>query len=72
MYKVNEIIGADAVAQQAVVPKPVGPGFAAGQVKGATRMEIWGTSFHDPGPDYTEFRLFKGDRFLASSRIDGY
>lgn len=72
MYKIDEILGADQVREHALTPPPFGPGFGNGQVKTATRMEIWGTNFNDPGPDFTEFRLFKGSVFLASRRLNGY
>lgn len=37
------------------------------------RLEIWATSFNDPGPEYCEFRCFDGDgNLIGTYRIDGY
>ena len=37
------------------------------------RLELWGTSFEDPGEDFTELRLFDAtDRLVASYRCWGY
>lgn len=48
-------------------------GFDAAEAERAADMELLGTSFSDPGPDYCEFRLRDGDgRVLATRRVDGY
>lgn len=54
-------------------PRPFGPGFPATKVEAAARMEVWGSSFSDPGGDYCEFRLFDdAGRQIAQARVDGY
>lgn len=52
---------------------PFGPGFSAAKADAAERMEVWGSSFSDPGPDYCEFRLFDSEgRQIDRRRVDGY
>jgi len=54
-------------------PKPFGFGFAVADADLADKMEVWGTSINDPGPDYTEGRLLAANgAVLKTSRIDGY
>ena len=36
------------------------------------RMEVWSSSFTDPGPDYNEFRFFKDDKLVKTITRDGY
>ena len=51
---------------------PQGPRFDRGVVEKAGKMEIWGSSFSDPGDDYTEFVLFADGREVARKRVAGY
>jgi len=37
-----------------------------------TKIEVWGTSFKDPGPDYCEVRLFVEGEIYNTVRIEGY
>lgn len=54
-------------------PAPFGPGFSEAKAEQAERMEVWGSSFSDPGPDYCEFRLFDSEgRQIGSRVVDGY
>lgn len=46
--------------------------FPDEQVQAADRLEIIGSSFEDPGDDWCEFRLMKGQECIASQRCAGY
>ena len=36
-------------------------------------METWGTSFNDPGDDFTEFRVFDANnQRITTGRVSGY
>lgn len=71
MYQIDSISGED-LEKKAKESPPFGPGFTE-IPKGTARMEIWGTSFSDSGPDFTEFRLVtQSGEILASKRVDGY
>jgi hypothetical protein len=71
MYLGETIAGAG-LQDKATLRPPFGPGFSATEAADADKMEVWHTQFKDPGPDYSEFRLFKGGRQVGSKRIDGY
>ena len=59
--------------KEAAARPPFGPGFAAGIVEKIEALEIWGTEFKDPGPDYCEFRAFDADGAqLATMKVKGY
>lgn len=51
---------------------PFGPGFDLPLNSRGYCMEVWGTEINDPGPDYTEFRLFSGEEMVKTERIAGY
>lgn len=54
-------------------PPPFGPAAPPGIVAMASYMEVWCSGFLDPGPDYTEFRIFGGNGVLIwKGRVDGY
>jgi hypothetical protein len=38
----------------------------------ADRLEIWGSSFNDPGEDFTEYRLIKNGVAINTKRQAGY
>ncbi len=61
------------VPKMAMELPPFGPGFDRATAEDAVRMEVWCTSFNDPSPDFTEFRLFnaKGEQY-AQGQVDGY
>ena len=56
----------------ATLEPPFGPGFTEDQVKQADKMEVWCSGFKDPGPDFTRFKLLKGDETVASQEVGGY
>ena len=72
MYKGGEFTGPD-LARVAQPRPPFGPGFTPEEIAGAVRLEVWHTSFADPGGDYTEFRLFaaNGDK-VGERKVEGY
>lgn len=43
-----------------------------GQVEQADRLEVWGSGFSDPGPDWCELRLMNDGVVVAKSREAGY
>lgn len=55
--------------EKAMLGAPFGPGFPEELAVQADYMEVWGSGFKDPGPDFCEFRLFKGDPKAATERI---
>lgn len=72
MYKVNEYVGED-LTKMATARPPFGPGFQPEEVAKASKMEVWGTSFTDPGGDYCEFKLLDADGNVIGSRtVGGY
>lgn len=73
MYLIDRVPSASLIENLATDSPPFGPGFSTAQCQKAIKMEIWGTSFNDTGPDYTVFKLFdRGGRVIAEKRIDGY
>ena len=68
-----QVVDGDTLERQATERAPFGPGFTPEQVKDAVAMECWGSSFKDPGPDHTEFRLLgEGDKLIAKKTVGGY
>jgi len=57
---------------EAALESPAAPQVDPAIVAEADKLEVWHTSFNDPGPDYNEFRLYKGDKLLASRKQYGY
>lgn len=51
---------------------PFGPGFTAKQAAAAEAVEVWGSSFNDPGADFNEFRLIVEGTVTERVRINGY
>jgi len=52
--------------------KPFGPGVDQAMADKATVMEIWGSVFNEPGPDFCEFVIKAGDVEIARERVEGY
>ena len=46
--------------------------FETALLEEADRMEWWASSFEDSGPDWNEWRIFSGEKFLASRRKEGF
>jgi hypothetical protein len=63
----------DAARQLAASQPPFGPALAADVVSRTETIEVWGSSFDDPGPDACEFRAFDASgNEIARTRIGGY
>ena len=59
--------------KQAAAPPLFGPGFSAEIIEKTETLEVWGTEFKDPGPDYCEFRAIDAKGvLLGQRRIGGY
>jgi len=52
---------------------PYGPGFSEEDAQSVHTLEVYGSSFNDPGPDFCEFRAIdaQGQAF-PPRRITGY
>ena len=58
----------------ATVRQPMGPGIDEPDILDTVaRVEVWGSSFNDPGDDWCEYRCFndKGQLF-HTVKVDGY
>jgi hypothetical protein len=54
-------------------PPPFGPGVEPHIAAQTMRMEVWESSFMDPGADFCEFRLYdEFGQLVVIRRIDGY
>ncbi len=58
--------------KQAAAPPPFGPGFSTEIIEKTETLEVWGTEFKDPGPDYCEFRAIDANGVrIALKRLEG-
>ena len=57
---------------QTVIECPCSPGELKELAAKATRIEVWHTSFEDPGPDWNEYRVYAGDKLLGTLKTNGY
>lgn len=49
------------------------PTFRQDEVDAADKLEVWASSFEDPGPDFNEFRLLNADgEEIKTTRVPGY
>ena len=59
--------------QKAQEKPPFGPGFTVDDAQKVGRLELWGSSFSDPGGDWCEWRAFDAEgKLLAKRRSSGY
>lgn len=72
MFKISESIDAEDAQITAQKSPPFGPGFPVELVKRATRLEVWGSTIMEDGPEYTEFRLYSGTVLLGKRRLAGH
>jgi|TARA_B100001971_G_C17644081_1_gene264805 hypothetical protein len=71
MYKVEESFGEQ--AKKDAASRPFGMGLAKDIADKVEKLEVWGTSFSDPGPDYTEMVAYDAEGTkLATVRHAGY
>lgn len=73
MYKVSTMSGSIAKNHARTPTRLFGMGLTSEQVERVSKVEVWGTSFKDHGPDFTEHRaLDNRGEVVASYRVDGY
>ena len=71
MYKVEESFGEQ--ARKNATNCMLGMGLAKDIADKVEKLEVWGTSFSDPGPDYTEMVAYDAEGTkLATVRREGY
>lgn len=51
---------------------PFAPQFPAHCIEQADRLEIWSSSFSDPGEDWDDYRLFADGEKIDCHRTKGY
>jgi hypothetical protein len=52
---------------------PFGPGFTSEEAMKASTLEVHGSSFSDPGEDFTEFRLLDAaGTVIGTRRVGGF
>lgn len=68
-----ETLSGEAARTLATTRSPYGPGFSQEEAQTIHTLEVHGSSFNDPGPDYCEFRAInaQGQPF-PPRRITGY
>ena len=72
MHRIEKHSG-DTAREKAIASPPFGPEFDSETAAGIETLEIWGSSFTDPGPDCCEFRAFDSTGTLISRRtLGGY
>ena len=70
-HLIRKLTGAEARLAATDAP-PFGPGVGEEKALDIDALEVWGSSFDDPGEDWCEFRAFNGDRPLGAWRVPGY
>ena len=71
MYRVDITTGEELLPAATATP-PFGPGFSTDIVAQADTLEMWGSSFTDPGDDFVEYRLLKKGQVVQTKRFAGY
>jgi hypothetical protein len=71
MHLIETLTG-EAARTLATTRSPYGPGFSQEEAQTIHTLEIHGSSFTDPGPDYCEFRASNAQGQLPPRRITGY
>jgi hypothetical protein len=73
MYLVRTVTNRVQLLEEGVLPTGLGPEFSQEQIQPAVKMEVWGTSFTDPGPDFCLFHLFDANGVtIATKKVEGY
>ena len=71
MRLINRTVEPTALKRSATSRPPFGPGFSEEELEGATALEVYGTSFSDPGPDYCEFKLLDAKGNVLLTKVVG-
>ena len=72
MHLIETLTG-EAARTLATTRRPFGPGFSQEEAQTIHTLEVHGSSFTDPGPDYCEFRASNAQGHLfPPRRITGY
>lgn len=72
VHLIETKVGTRAV-QMAAERIPFGPGFPAEIVKLTSKIEVYGSDFDEPGPDYCLFRVFnESGQTVGERRVNGY
>jgi hypothetical protein len=72
MPYLGKTVTGEAVKAEATSRPPFGPGFSEEKAAEADKLEIWHSSFTDPGEDFTEFVLYKNNEQIDSAMVGGY
>lgn len=71
MYHAETLTGRK--MHETALKDPFGPRCNPEEIKGAVELQIWFSSFTDPGPDCSEFRFIGADgMLLLTKKINGY
>ena len=70
--RVERAVDAPAFELAATMGGAFGPAFLPVQVADADVLEVVGSRFTDPGPDWVEFRLLRDGQVIATRRKLGY
>lgn len=72
MYLAERFTGKTAKVK-AVMPAPLGAGFAPDVASKAHSLEVWASSFKDFGKDYCIFKILDDkDKVIAEKTVPGY
>lgn len=67
-YEIGRYTG-DKLKVRALQRPPLGPGFSSEAVEKAAELVIIGSSFKDPGDDWTDFKLVDSSGNIIESRM---
>ena len=70
MHLVSEVAGAQAKVAAADKP-PFGPGFTPDEATKTEKLQVWGSSFSDPGGDFCKFVAFDAAGQVVGTKIVG-
>lgn len=71
-YEIGRHTGED-LKVKALQHPPLGPGFSSESVEKAVELVVTGSSFSDPGGDWTDFKLIDSlGNIIESKRLSGF
>jgi hypothetical protein len=71
MHLMKKVTEREALVREATSRPPFGPGFSEDELEGAEVLEVHGSSFSDPGPDYCEFKLLDAEGNVLLTKVVG-